>query len=130
MASCSNAMNLKQKFLSCTEERRLLRAFDIYWAVLLYCEFFSKTVNECDEFVEQFSTKSLHWAHDVLRKHVNCNCNYCKICYKCRNILIKRKHFSGPDEYYPTYLEDIDKWAPENQEPLNYFKLLFDLRNP
>ena len=129
MASCFNAMTLKQKILSCSSERSLLRGFDIYWAVLLYCEYYSKTINQCEVFLTQFSTKSLHWANDTLQRHVNCNCDYCKIQQKCQNVLIKRGHFAGPDEYYPTSLESIDLWTLETQEPLNYFKMYFDLKN-
>ena len=127
MASCSNAINIKQKFLSCTSERSLIRGFDIYWAVLLYCEFFSKTIDDCDDFFKEFSTKSLHLANNVLLRHVNCNCKYCKIQRKCRNTLIQRGHFKGPDGYYPSSIKSIDSWQPDTQEPLNYFLMYFNL---
>ena len=40
--------------------------------------------------------------------HYGCFCKYCVTKDHCYAVLIERKHFSGPDDYYPRSIESID----------------------
>ena len=59
--------------------------------------------------------------------HHGCFCKYCITRDHCYAVLIERKHFSGPDGYYPSTIESIDKWAPDDKEPIPYFRMYCDL---
>ena len=116
--------------MSCTSDRSLSRGFNIFWAVQLYCLLFKKDLNEVCCFIEQFSTKALHMAYaammDSVIVHHGCFCTYCKVKDHCRAVLIERGKFPGPDGYYPCSIESIDKWAPDEKQPLPYFHLYFN----
>ena len=122
---------VKEKFMSCTSERSLSCSFNIFWAVMLYCKLFNKELNEIEDFITQFSTKALHMGYAAMMSsvviHHGCFCKYCKIRDQCQKILIRRGKTGGPDEYYPTTIDSVDSWAPDNNKPLPYFNLYFDL---
>ena len=120
---------IKSQFLSCRSERALPTGFSIYWAVMLYCEIFNKTIDEIREFLKEFSTKALHMGYaatiGVPVIHHGCFCKFCKIHDHCGAILIERGKMADPTGYYPITIKSIDEWAPDVNKPLSFFNLYF-----
>lgn len=103
---------IKTKFLSCVNNRSLSDGFEIFWAVLIYCELYNTKLADARPFFREFSTKALHMGYDAMIGkpviHYGCFCKYCITKDHCYAVLIERKHFSGPDDYYPRSIESID----------------------
>ena len=97
---------------------------------MLYCEIFNKNLDEIRDFIDQFSTKALHMGYAATIGspvvHHGCFCKYCKIHDDYGAALIKKNQMTDPTGYYPITIESIDKWAPDINKPLPYFKLYFD----
>ena len=59
--------------------------------------------------------------------HQACFCKQCQIQRECLEVLLERGHFKGPDRKFPPSVDSIDKWCPDDQVPLPYFKMYYDL---
>ena len=122
---------IKAKFLSCCKNRSLSAGFHMFWAVLLYCKLYNTDINYARIFIHEFSTEALHMAYAATYGqtllHQACFCKQCQIRNHCKEVLTERGHFKGPDGKFPKTVDTIDKWCPDDQLPLPYFKMYFDL---
>ena len=122
---------IKAKFLSCCSNRSLSRGFNMFWAALLYCKLYNTKMKYARIFFHEFSTKALHMAYAATIGnpilHRTCFCKQCQIRDHCLAVLLERGHFKVPDGKYPHTIDSIDKWCPDDKEPLPYFKMYFDL---
>ena len=98
---------------------------------MIYCSLYNTEVGHARAFIREFSTKALHMGYDAMIGnpviHHGCFCKYCKIKDHCYAVLIERRHFSGPDGYYPSSIESIDTWAPDDKEAIPYFRMYCNL---
>ena len=124
-------VEIKEKFLSCCKNRSLSAGFNIFWAVLLYCKLYNTEIKYCRIFLHEFSTKALHMGYAATygepTLHQACFCKQCQIRTECLEVLLERGHFKGPDGKFPPSVDSIDKWCPDDQVPLPYFKMYYDL---
>ena len=122
---------IKTKFLSCVTNRSLSDGFDIFWAVLIYSRFTIQVLAKQDLFFKNFRQKALHMGYDAMigspAIHHGCFSKYCITRDHCYAVLIERTQFSGTEGYYPSTIESIDKWAPDDKEPIPYFRMYCDL---